>query len=75
MPSAVQNGSSLLTSTVQSEAPSLCTEEVLNCSLGRLPHSGTSLERRWKGEQQDKPMIIVENPADTERGECGALVE
>jgi hypothetical protein len=63
MASAVQDGTSLLTSTVQSEAPSLCTEEMQNCSLGMLPHSGTGLERWRKGEQQDRPMILVESPA------------
>jgi hypothetical protein len=63
MASAAQNGSNLLTSTVKSEAPSLYTENVLKCSLGRLPHSGTSLEQWWKGEQQGKPDSACRLPA------------
>jgi len=63
MSSAAEKGSSLLTSTVQGEVRSLCTEDVLKCSLERLPHSGTSLEQWWKGEQQANPMILVESPA------------
>jgi len=62
MASAARNGSNLLTSTLQSEAPSWGTEDVLKYSLGRLSHSGTSLEQRWKGEQQGKPDDTCREP-------------
>ena len=65
MASAAQNGSSLLTFTVQSEAPSLSTDGVLKCSLARLHFSTVALV--WSGggkaNSRANPMILVENPA------------